>query len=45
MEYQPVLNLGEFLGHGIGDDGRVYEGYDIDGQVRYFHADDGSEIV
>ena len=42
--YEPTLNLdGEFLGHGIDDDGRVYEGWLVNGEVHYYFADTGEE--
>lgn len=42
--YKPVLNLGTFLGHGLADNGRVYEGDNIDNKPRFFYADNGEEI-
>lgn len=43
-KYIQVLNKnGEFLGHGIDDNGRVYEGYLIGGECKYFNVDDGTE--
>jgi hypothetical protein len=43
VDYQPVLRLGEFIGHGLSDDGRVYEGYIVDGEYVYRYVDDGSD--
>jgi len=45
MDYIPILNFGEFLGHGIADNGKIYEGYEIDGKIQYFYVDNCKEIL
>ena len=32
-----------FTGHGLDDSGRVYEGFFIAGEAKFFYTDDGSE--
>lgn len=33
----------EYVGHGIDDEGKEYEGYVIDGEVRFFYLN-GEEV-
>lgn len=45
-EYKPKhTDKGEFVGHGLGDNGRDYEGYsDKNGNVRYYDTETGKEL-
>ena len=35
-----VLQHGEYVGHGIADNGRSYRGYVLNGRTRFFYDDD-----
>lgn len=45
MDYQTAHDTGEYLGHGIADDGRSYSGYMLHDTVRYFYNDNFEEIL
>ena len=45
MDYQTAHDTGEYLGHGIADDGREYEGYIVDSICYFFYTDDKSLMV
>ena len=45
MDYQTAHNTGEYLGHGIADDGREYEGYMVDSICYFFYMDDQSLLM
>ena len=34
-----------FTGHGLDDSGRVYEGFLIGEDAKFFYTDDGSEVA
>jgi len=45
QRHLPELKISsQYLGYGIDDDGREYEGYDVNGVDRYYYTADGTEL-
>lgn len=45
MKHLPQLKISnEYLGYGIDENGREYEGYIVNGECKYFFTSDGEEM-